>query len=133
MSSMVAEIGRIHLDDLNGERRRYVPFREYGQAKLADLLMATRLAEIARERGWALRSIAAHPGYTRTNLQTAGANLGREKQRQPTRRAPFWTQDVEPGHRAAALRDRRPGRRERRVLRPPERRQGPTAAACRCR
>jgi NAD(P)-dependent dehydrogenase (short-subunit alcohol dehydrogenase family) len=99
VSSFVAEIGRIHLDDLSGERRRYVPFREYGQAKLADLLMATRLAEIARERGWALRSIAAHPGYTRTNLQTAGANLGRDRhqQREPTRRAPFWTQDVEPG------------------------------------
>jgi NAD(P)-dependent dehydrogenase (short-subunit alcohol dehydrogenase family) len=97
VSSFVAEIGRIHLDDLNGERRRYVPFREYGQAKLADLLMATRLAELARERGWPLRSMAAHPGYTRTNLQTAGANLGRELQRQPTRRTPFWTQAVEPG------------------------------------
>ena len=54
-------------------------FREYGQAKLADLLLATRLAEIATERGWALRTIAAHPGYTRTNLQTAGANLGRDE------------------------------------------------------
>lgn len=97
VSSFVAETGRIHLDDLNGDRRRYVPFREYGQAKLANLLMATRLAEIARERGWALRSVAAHPGYTRTNLQTAGANLGRGTQRQPTRRRPFWTQDVVPG------------------------------------
>jgi NAD(P)-dependent dehydrogenase (short-subunit alcohol dehydrogenase family) len=97
VASFVAEIGRIHLDDLNGERRRYVPFREYGQAKLANLLMATRLAEIARERGWTLRSIAAHPGYTRTNLQTAGANLGRDHPRQPTRRTPFWTQGVEPG------------------------------------
>jgi NAD(P)-dependent dehydrogenase (short-subunit alcohol dehydrogenase family) len=97
MSSMVAEIGRIHLRDLNGEHRRYLPFREYGQAKLANLLMAMRLADISRERGWTLRSIAAHPGYTRTNLQTAGANLGRERQREPSRRAPFWTQDVVTG------------------------------------
>lgn len=97
MSSIVAQIGRIHLGDLNGDRRRYLPFREYGQAKLANLLMATRLAEIASERGWALRSMAAHPGYTRTNLQTAGANLGRERQRQPSQRTPFWTQDVEQG------------------------------------
>ncbi|MEO5920088.1 MAG: SDR family oxidoreductase [Pseudolysinimonas sp.] len=97
MSSTVARIGRIHLDDLNGEQRRYVPFREYAQAKLANLLMATRLAAISRERGWALRSIASHPGYTRTNLQTAGENLGRVKQRQPTRVAAPWTQDVEMG------------------------------------
>lgn len=97
MSSMMAEVGRIHLNDLSGERRRYMPFREYSQAKLANLLMASRLAEIVRERGWPLRSIAAHPGYTRTNLQTAGANLGRDRQRRPTRRAPFWTQDVVPG------------------------------------
>lgn len=89
MSSTVAQIGRIHLDDLNGEHRRYRPFREYGQAKLANLLMATRLADIARERGWTLRSVAAHPGYTRTNLQTAGANLGREKHRPPSDRAMF--------------------------------------------
>jgi NAD(P)-dependent dehydrogenase (short-subunit alcohol dehydrogenase family) len=97
MSSTVAQIGRIRLDDLNGERRRYQRWNEYGQAKLADLLMATRLAEIAVERGWALRSMAAHPGYTRTNLQTAGPNLGQQKQRQPSQRAPFWTQDVVPG------------------------------------
>ena len=97
VSSMMAEFGRIHLKDLSGERRRYVPFREYSQAKLANYLMADRLAEIADERGWPLKSIAAHPGYTRTNLQTAGANLGRDRQRQPTRREPFWTQDVVPG------------------------------------
>jgi NAD(P)-dependent dehydrogenase (short-subunit alcohol dehydrogenase family) len=97
MSSIVAQMGRIHLDDLNGDRRRYVPFREYGQAKLADLLLSLHLARIADERGWSLRSIAAHPGYTRTNLQTAGANLGREVQRQPSTRAPFYTQDVQHG------------------------------------
>jgi len=97
MSSIAAQMGRIHLDDLNGSQRTYVPFREYGQAKLADLLLSLRLAEISRERGWSLRSIAAHPGYTRTNLQTAGANLGRDEQRQPSTRTPFYTQDVEHG------------------------------------
>jgi NAD(P)-dependent dehydrogenase (short-subunit alcohol dehydrogenase family) len=97
VSSMMAEFGRIHLNDLSGGRRRYVPFREYSQAKLANYLMAARLATIADERGWALKSVAAHPGYTRTNLQTAGANLGRDRQRTPSRRAPFWTQDVASG------------------------------------
>jgi NAD(P)-dependent dehydrogenase (short-subunit alcohol dehydrogenase family) len=97
MSSIVAQFGRIHLDDLNGDRRAYIPFREYGQAKLADLLLATRLAAIATERGWPLTSIAAHPGYTRTNLQTAGPNLGRSTPRQASTRAWFYTQDVQHG------------------------------------
>lgn len=97
MASIIADMGRIHLDDLNGERRPYIPFREYGQAKLADLLVATRLADMARENGWPLTSIAAHPGYTRTNLQTAGANLGQQKQREPSQWKPFYTQGVEQG------------------------------------
>ena len=42
------------------------------QSKLADLLMGMHLATIAVERDWPLLSTIAHPGYTRTNLQTAG-------------------------------------------------------------
>jgi NAD(P)-dependent dehydrogenase (short-subunit alcohol dehydrogenase family) len=97
MASIMADSGRIHLDDLNGAQRRYVPFREYSQAKLADLLLATHLASIAETRGWNLSSIAAHPGYTRTNLQTAGANLGRADQRAPSKWRWPWTQDVGQG------------------------------------
>jgi NAD(P)-dependent dehydrogenase (short-subunit alcohol dehydrogenase family) len=78
MSSQAAAFGRIHFDDLQS-RRRYRPFPVYGQSKLADLLMGQRLAKVADERGWPLKSTIAHPGYTRTNLQTAGANLGRDK------------------------------------------------------
>jgi NAD(P)-dependent dehydrogenase (short-subunit alcohol dehydrogenase family) len=97
MASIMADYGRIHLDDLNGSRRKYVPFREYSQAKLADLLLATHLATVATERGWNLLSIAAHPGYTRTNLQTAGANLGRADQRPPSAMRWPWTQEVGQG------------------------------------
>jgi NAD(P)-dependent dehydrogenase (short-subunit alcohol dehydrogenase family) len=79
MSSSMANFGRIRFDDLQWERRRYSPSRSYAQSKLADSLMAHRLAQIATERGWAVMSNAAHPGFTRTNLQTAGASLGRDK------------------------------------------------------
>lgn len=75
MSSGVAAMGRIHFDDLDWSRR-YSPFGAYGQSKLANLLAGLHLAGVAAERGWALRSVVAHPGYTRTNLQTAGASLG---------------------------------------------------------
>jgi hypothetical protein len=42
-------------------------------------MLATRLATVGDQRGWTLLSDAAHPGFTRTNLQTAGASLGRDK------------------------------------------------------
>jgi NAD(P)-dependent dehydrogenase (short-subunit alcohol dehydrogenase family) len=80
MTSGVAAIGRIHFDDLQSTRR-YSPYPVYGQSKIADLLMALHLAEVADERGWPLKSTIAHPGYTRTNLQTTGPNLGRGKPR----------------------------------------------------
>ena len=75
MSSGMANMGRIHFDDLQWERR-YRPMGAYSQSKLADLMLARHLAVLAERHGWRLRSIAAHPGYTRTNLQTAGASLG---------------------------------------------------------
>jgi NAD(P)-dependent dehydrogenase (short-subunit alcohol dehydrogenase family) len=76
MSSGMANRGRIRFDDLQWERR-YSSVRSYAQSKLADLFMARHLATVATARGWHLISNAAHPGYTRTNLQTAGASLGR--------------------------------------------------------
>ena len=51
----------------------------YSQSKLANLMMSNHLARLSAERGWGLLSVAAHPGFTRTNLQTAGASLGRER------------------------------------------------------
>jgi len=80
MSSGVANTGRIHFDDLQW-LTHYGPMRAYAQSKLADLLMSHHLAAIAAARGWPLLSTAAHPGFTRTNLQSAGANLGRDKPR----------------------------------------------------
>ncbi|KXP03384.1 SDR family oxidoreductase [Tsukamurella pseudospumae] len=75
MSSGVANFGRIDFDDPQSVRR-YSPARAYGQSKLADLLLANHLAAESARRGWDLLSDAAHPGYTQTNLQTAGASLG---------------------------------------------------------
>lgn len=74
MSSGMASTGRIGFDDLQWERG-YHPNRAYAQSKLADLMLTLRLSEIAAERGWPLLSTGAHPGFTRTNLQTAGPRL----------------------------------------------------------
>jgi NAD(P)-dependent dehydrogenase (short-subunit alcohol dehydrogenase family) len=80
MSSGMANFGRIHFDDPQWQRR-YRPNLSYAQSKLADLMMTRHLATIATQRDWNLMSNAAHPGFTRTNLQTAGASLGRDKPR----------------------------------------------------
>src|SRR6202042_1053297 len=68
MSSGTASYGRIHFGDLQWERHYSANF-SYAQSKLADLMMTLHLAAVAAERDWALMSIAAHPGFTRTNLQ----------------------------------------------------------------
>ena len=81
MSSGYAHIGRIDPDAFATGPRRYGPWRAYAASKLADLLLTRHLARIADERGWALRSTAAHPGYTHTNLQSSGPNLGRARPR----------------------------------------------------
>ncbi|MFL6127722.1 MAG: SDR family oxidoreductase [Mycobacteriales bacterium] len=99
MSSGLANFGRIRFDDLQWERRRYWAYLAYAQSKLANLLMARHLAAVATERGWRLESVAAHPGFTRTNLQTAGPSLGRDRQRRAAgARLPVVpTQEVEQG------------------------------------
>jgi NAD(P)-dependent dehydrogenase (short-subunit alcohol dehydrogenase family) len=75
MVSSAAHFARINWDDPQWERS-YRPMAAYSQSKLADMLMAQRLATLAERRGWGLVSTLAHPGYTRTNLQTSGPNLG---------------------------------------------------------
>ncbi|WP_189109337.1 hypothetical protein [Streptomyces camponoticapitis] len=76
MGSGAAGYGRIDFADLQWTSRNYSASRSYAQSKLADMIMTRELARIADERGWPLLSTGAHPGYTRTNLQTAGASLG---------------------------------------------------------
>jgi NAD(P)-dependent dehydrogenase (short-subunit alcohol dehydrogenase family) len=77
----MANFGKIHFGDLQFTSG-YRPNLAYAQSKLADMLMAQHLAHVADERGWNLLSTSAHPGYTRTNLQKTGPNLGRDKRRQ---------------------------------------------------
>ena len=78
MSSGTASYGRIRFDDLQWQRR-YSANLSYAQSKLADLMLTQHLAALTTEHHWNLISTAAHPGYTRTNLQTAGASLGRSQ------------------------------------------------------
>jgi NAD(P)-dependent dehydrogenase (short-subunit alcohol dehydrogenase family) len=78
VSSQMHQIGRINFDDLQGEKH-YSKWRAYGQSKLANLLFAGELGRRAAVAGVDLRSLAAHPGYATTNLQTTGPQMGGNK------------------------------------------------------
>lgn len=71
VSSMAHWPGRIDLADLNYTTRRYSAFRAYSQSKLANLLFTSELQRRLDEAGSPLRAVAAHPGYSHTNLQGA--------------------------------------------------------------
>jgi NAD(P)-dependent dehydrogenase (short-subunit alcohol dehydrogenase family) len=70
LSSGAHRIGKLHLDDLNWERRRYDRWRVYGQTKLANLLFTLELQRRLDAAGSAVRAVAAHPGYASTDLQS---------------------------------------------------------------
>jgi NAD(P)-dependent dehydrogenase (short-subunit alcohol dehydrogenase family) len=72
LSSNAHKMGRINFDDLQCTRR-YNRWRAYGQSKLADLMSALELDRRLRAAGSTVKSIAAHPGYAATNLQSAAA------------------------------------------------------------
>jgi NAD(P)-dependent dehydrogenase (short-subunit alcohol dehydrogenase family) len=84
MSSTAAWTGRVD-PERPAVPRRYQPSLVYGATKLADLLLANHLARVVDARGWDLRSLAAHPGITRTELfansTTAGGGAPREMPR----------------------------------------------------
>jgi len=71
LASGAHRMGRIRLDDLNWERGGYQRWRAYGQSKLANLLFTL---ELQRRLDADRRAVAAHPGYSATNLQSHTSN-----------------------------------------------------------
>jgi NAD(P)-dependent dehydrogenase (short-subunit alcohol dehydrogenase family) len=72
VSSNAHRAGSIDFDDLNWERRKYRAWRAYGQSKLANLLFTAELQRRLTDAGSKVLSMAAHPGYAATNLQSHG-------------------------------------------------------------
>lgn len=72
LSSIAARQGAIDLSDLQSTRR-YKPMVAYSQSKLACLMFALELQRRSNAAGWGIRSIAAHPGVSRTELLPNGA------------------------------------------------------------
>ncbi|MCV7418534.1 oxidoreductase [Mycolicibacterium litorale] len=77
VSSFMHVFGRVSLDDLNWKARPYSAWLAYGQSKLANLLFTSELQKRMTRAGSPLRAVAAHPGYSHTNLQgQSGRRLG---------------------------------------------------------
>jgi NAD(P)-dependent dehydrogenase (short-subunit alcohol dehydrogenase family) len=77
VSSLMHLIGKISLNDLNWKSRPYFAWPAYGQAKLANLLFTSELQRRLEASGSSVKSLAAHPGYSATNLQgQTGSKIG---------------------------------------------------------
>jgi NAD(P)-dependent dehydrogenase (short-subunit alcohol dehydrogenase family) len=75
VSSLFHWTGRVNLKDLNWKARPYSAWGAYSQSKLANLLFTTELQRRAAAAGSSVLALAAHPGYSETNLQ--GHSAGR--------------------------------------------------------
>jgi NAD(P)-dependent dehydrogenase (short-subunit alcohol dehydrogenase family) len=77
VSSMMHLMGYVSIKDLNWKSRPYFAWPAYGQSKLANLLFTSELQHRLDASGSPIRAVAAHPGYSATNLQgQTGNKLG---------------------------------------------------------
>jgi NAD(P)-dependent dehydrogenase (short-subunit alcohol dehydrogenase family) len=86
VSSHMHRLGRLRPDDVAGAAPRNTWF-SYGTSKLANLLFALELSRRLDAAALPTLSVAAHPGWTRSNLAGSGAALGDSRLRRKLGRA----------------------------------------------
>jgi len=74
VSSMGHIPGKIHLDDLMCDQRKYNRWGAYFQSKLANILFTNELERRLRETQLTTIALAAHPGTARTELGKTGTS-----------------------------------------------------------
>ena len=75
VSSNAHKMGRFDFEDLNLDKS-YGRLSAYARSKLANLLFAYELQRILESYGSSTISVATHPGYAATNLQSTGPGMG---------------------------------------------------------
>ena len=75
-SQMARSVRGVSLRDPRTQGERYRKWNAYGQSKLANLLFTYELDRRASAKGLPLTAVAAHPGYSHTNLVASGMNRG---------------------------------------------------------
>lgn len=76
VSSQLHRRGRLDLDDLNWQRRRYKSLQAYCDSKLANLLFTLELQRRLATAGRGVLAVAAHPGIATTNLTSHVSGIG---------------------------------------------------------
>lgn len=95
-SSLAANVGRWQWNNLQGEQK-YSAWGAYGLSKLANLAFARELQRRSDERDWGITSTAAHPGGTKTNLQSTGPLDGKAPSARQEKRYSRFMQGVDIG------------------------------------
>ena len=95
-SSLAANLGRWQWNNLQGEKK-YSAWGAYGLSKLANLAFARELQRRSDEHGWGITSAAAHPGGTKTNLQSTGPRDGKAPSAGQEKRSARFMQGVDVG------------------------------------
>jgi NAD(P)-dependent dehydrogenase (short-subunit alcohol dehydrogenase family) len=86
VSSNMHRFGRLRLDDVAGTRPHNT-WVTYSTSKLANLLFVSELSRRLEGAGLSTRAVAAHPGWTRSNLAASGVALGTSRVRRRLGRA----------------------------------------------
>lgn len=68
LSSIAHRNAAIDFDNFQLEKG-YNNWREYGQSKLADIIFSLEFDKRLRSHGYQIKSLAAHPGFSKTELQ----------------------------------------------------------------
>jgi NAD(P)-dependent dehydrogenase (short-subunit alcohol dehydrogenase family) len=69
VSSAAHKYGNLDFDDLNWEKRKYKAWRAYGDSKISNLYFTYELQRRFGKAGSQVKTAAAHPGWTATDLQ----------------------------------------------------------------
>ena len=86
VSSHMHRVGRLHPDGVATTKARN-SWIQYGTTKLANLLFVNELSRRLEAGGFRTMALAAHPGWTRSNLAGSGAALGKSRVRRRLSRA----------------------------------------------
>ena len=101
VSSLMHRNGHIDFDDVAGLKIRNT-WPHYGASKLANLLFTAELSRRLLADGETTIAVAAHPGWTRSNLFGTGAALGQRESPGQSEQNPRVPPRAGHGHRGAA-------------------------------
>ena len=97
LGSMMHRLGTVDPTDLDWTRRRYVPMTVYAASKLACVMLAYEQQRRLEAAGSGLRAVAAHPGYSATNLQYRSGSRIQDLVMRGVEKVPFLVQSAERG------------------------------------